>query len=183
MLELYGFIFILILGTLSHFIYEWSSHNKYASIFFAVNESVWEHLKMVVFPSLIWLIIEIPIIGRENNFLTAKFVSLFSMLIFIPLFFYSYQAILKKDYLFMDIIDFVLAVATGQYLGYLVMNIKPIPFIYNYLSLILLILISISFLIATYYPGTSILYKDPISHKKGLAAHEYLDKYFYKKNK
>lgn len=32
-LEWIGFIFINILGSLSHFIFEWSGHNKVAAIF------------------------------------------------------------------------------------------------------------------------------------------------------
>ena len=39
-------IFISVIGTLLHFMYEWSGHNKVVSLFAAVNESTWEHIKI-----------------------------------------------------------------------------------------------------------------------------------------
>ena len=39
-----GIIFISLIGTLLHFMYEWSGHNKVVSLFAAVNESTWEHI-------------------------------------------------------------------------------------------------------------------------------------------
>ena len=47
-------IFISLIGTLLHFMYEWSGHNKVVSLFAAVNESTWEHIKIALTPSFIW---------------------------------------------------------------------------------------------------------------------------------
>jgi len=44
--ELLGFVFCCILGTLSHFFYDWSGQNIIVGMFCPVNESVWEHLKL-----------------------------------------------------------------------------------------------------------------------------------------
>lgn len=56
MLEIIGTFFIIILGTINHFLYDWFNHNKIIGYFTAVNESTWEHLKLVIAPSFIWLI-------------------------------------------------------------------------------------------------------------------------------
>lgn len=48
-----GAIFSLAVGALSHFFYEWSGGSTAAGIFFPVNESVWEHMKLVFFPFLV----------------------------------------------------------------------------------------------------------------------------------
>ena len=45
-----GFIFVAALGTLLHFTFEWSNQNRIVAFFSAVNESMWEHLKLLVFP-------------------------------------------------------------------------------------------------------------------------------------
>ena len=50
-----GALFTLILGTVGHFFYEWSGENKIAGIFFPVNESVWEHMKLTLLPTGIYL--------------------------------------------------------------------------------------------------------------------------------
>ena len=48
--------FVLITGTLSHFIYEWSGNNFIVGFFFPVNESTWEHMKLVFFPMFLFSI-------------------------------------------------------------------------------------------------------------------------------
>lgn len=52
-----GAIITSILGVISHFLYEWSGENKFVALFCAVNESTWEHLKLLFFPFLLWIII------------------------------------------------------------------------------------------------------------------------------
>ena len=55
--EIVSTIFIMILGTLLHFTYKWSNNNVIVGTFSAINESTWEHLKLIFFPMLIILII------------------------------------------------------------------------------------------------------------------------------
>ena len=45
--NLFRFIFISVLGVLLHFTYEWSGDNAVVGLFSAVNESTWEHLKLL----------------------------------------------------------------------------------------------------------------------------------------
>ena len=41
-------IIISIVGTLSHFLYDISNHNRIVGLFSAVNESTWEHIKIAL---------------------------------------------------------------------------------------------------------------------------------------
>ena len=50
--QIFSVIFTWILGTILHFLYEWSGDNKIIASFSAVNESTWEHLKLVFFPTI-----------------------------------------------------------------------------------------------------------------------------------
>ena len=45
---LISIIVISIIGTLSHFLYDISNHNKILGLFTAVNESTWEHIKIAL---------------------------------------------------------------------------------------------------------------------------------------
>ena len=56
-IEIIGLIFCIILGTIGHFLYEWSNRNFIVSLFSSVNESTWEHLKILFFSMLITTII------------------------------------------------------------------------------------------------------------------------------
>ena len=51
---LIGFLFVSIFGALSHFFYEWSGKNKIVGFLFPANESTWEHLKLAIFPTLLF---------------------------------------------------------------------------------------------------------------------------------
>ena len=169
----YGFLFISILGTILHFTYDLSNHNKYVGLFSAVNESVWEHMKLVVFPSLIWTLIEIPFLYDNHNFIFAKFISLMTMLFLIPFLFYLAKHLFKKNYLLLDILIFYIAVGVGCLISFYILKAKDIPAFINYLSLIGLLFIYGYFLIATLIPGKSIVYNDPKTNKKGIAAHRF----------
>ena len=48
--QIFSTIFVMILGTLLHFTYEWSGGNLLVASFSAVNESTWEHLKLLFYP-------------------------------------------------------------------------------------------------------------------------------------
>jgi len=173
MIDFYGFLFISLVGTILHFVYDWSNHNEYASIFSAVNESVWEHMKLVVFPSLVWLLIEIPFIGNNHNFIIAKCISLIVMVLFIPTIFYLFKYLFKKIPFFVDILIFYVAVGLGQYLSDVILNKPGVSPVYNYLSLIILIGIYGYFLIATFLPGKGEIYVDPNTKKKGIQGHRF----------
>ena len=66
-LEIIAIIVILILGTLLHFTYEWSGDNLFVGSFSAVNESVWEHLKLVFYPMLLMGIINYFLLKGHNQ--------------------------------------------------------------------------------------------------------------------
>lgn len=173
LISFYGFLFISIVGTILHFTYDLSNHNKYVSLLSAVNESVWEHMKLVVFPSLIWTLIEIPFISSNPNFLLAKCISLIVMILLIPTLFYAIKYLFKNSYLIIDILIFYIAVFVGEYLSSIILKMSPVSNIFNYFSLIILILIYGYFLIATIMPGEGEIYIDPNTKKKGIKGHRF----------
>lgn len=48
-----GFLFTAVLGTIWHFLYDWTGRGAIAALFFPVNESTWEHMKLIFFPMLL----------------------------------------------------------------------------------------------------------------------------------
>ena len=94
-----SFIVISVVGTLFHFLYDWSNHNKIIGLFAAVNESTWEHIKIALTPTLLWGVIDGLLYGMNPNYFLAKSMSLLAMIFLIPILFYLYSAILKKHVL------------------------------------------------------------------------------------
>ena len=168
---LIGFIFISIVGTLLHFTYELSNHNKYVALFSAVNESTWEHIKIALTPYFVWSLVDLYLYGNLNNYFFAKLVGVLSIVIIIPIIFYTYQIFTKKPILFVDIITFYVTIFLGQYFSYLSLNMNDVPHFINYLSIILLTIIFGIYITATIMPIKNFLFKDPLTNKYGIKGH------------
>jgi len=168
-LELIGALFIIIFGSLLHFTFDWFKNFWLVGIFSAVNESVWEHLKLAVIPAVVWLLIERRFIKIDlPNFTFAKVKGIFLMPILIIVIFYSYKALLGKNYLILDILTFVVAVLIGQLVSFWIMFWPPVKKIYNSIAVLLLILLVLSFVVFTFYPPRVFLFQDPISLDYGI---------------
>ena len=109
-----GFIVISIVGTLLHFLYEISGHNKVVAIFAAVNESTWEHIKIALTPTFLWGLLDGFKYGTSPNYFIAKSASLLVIVFLIPIIFYTYTAITKKAVLWFDIIYFYITILYDQ---------------------------------------------------------------------
>jgi hypothetical protein len=168
-LELIGAGFIIILGGLLHFTFEWFNRFWLVGIFSAVNESVWEHLKLAVFPAALWFLIEDKILKYEiPNFVFAKVKGIFLMPVLIIAIFYGYTAILGKNILWLDISTFIIAVILGQLLSYWIMFWRPVKRGYAILGLIFLVGLLICFAVFTFYPPKIFLFQDPLSSSYGI---------------
>ena len=62
-----GAVFTIITGTLLHFVYEWSGESLFVGIFSPINESVWEHLKLLFFPMSVWILIGYFILEKNSK--------------------------------------------------------------------------------------------------------------------
>lgn len=167
-----GFLFISIIGTLLHFTYDISKHNKIIALFSAVNESIWEHIKMALTPFFLWTLVDGLKYGANPNYFLAKLVGLLTIIIVIPLIFYGYKIILKKSILVIDILTFYIAILLSQYFTYLILKVNPISFVVSYISLVLIIIIFAIYLLVTIYPPKNSFFKDPITKKYGLKGHK-----------
>ena len=74
-----GFFVVSILGTLGHFVYNWTDENILAGFLFPVNESTWEHMKLAFFPMLLYVFLESLWLKEETPFNTC--INLISVLI------------------------------------------------------------------------------------------------------
>lgn len=167
--ELVGMIFIIIIGSVLHFTFEWSGNQPIVGLFSAVNESVWEHLKLAFWPALLFAIIEYPTLKKMvNNFTFAKTVGTYLMVFIIPVIFYSYTSVTGKSIFAIDISTFVVAVIIGQLLSYKLLMYRKLPGNFNRVSLIALILLGLAFVLFTFYPPQLPIFKDPITGRYGL---------------
>lgn len=90
-----GFLFTGIGGTLLHFLYDWTGQNPVVGAFSAVNESLWEHMKLLFFPMLVFSFLEYTRVGKEYpNFWCVKLFGSVLGLLAIPMIYYTYTGAL-----------------------------------------------------------------------------------------
>ena len=170
--ELVGMLFIIILGSVLHFTFEWSDYNPVVGVFSAVNESVWEHLKLGFWPALLYAIIEYRQIKKDvNNFFVAKTVVAYAITAIIPAIFYSYTLVTGESILMIDILSFIVAVIIGQYLGYRLLLHKQLPDKLEKAAILALLLLCVAFIAFTFMPPHLPPFQDPISDEYGIINH------------
>lgn len=135
---LIGILFVLITGTLSHFVYEWTGNNTFLGLFCPVSESTWEHMKLVFFPMLVYGFFmycglvyskhpasDTSSMEKEltpNETAGALAAGILTGVLLVPALFYTYSGILGDNYLFLDIMVFVLSVLAAFRVVYRLLN-------------------------------------------------------------
>ena len=165
--QIFSVILTFILGTLLHFTYKWSGEDKIVAIFSAVNESTWEHLKLLYFPMLISTIIGYLFIGKQiPNFLCSKIIGILVAIGFTIVFFYTYAGVLGKNVAIINILSFFIAAILGEFTSYaLMVNSFKCK---NNIYAIILIVIFISFMMFTFHTPKIGLFKDPVNENYGI---------------
>lgn len=172
--EVTGMISIIILGSLLHFTFEWSGHQPIVGVFSAVNESVWEHLKLGFWPALLYAIIEYRFLTkRTNNFLLAKTIGIYVVPIVITVTFYSYTAATGESVFWIDILTFIVAVIIGQLSSYKLLTYRKLSAKLEKVSLVALALLALAFIIFTFYPPHLPIFQDPITGEYGIVNHSH----------
>ena len=160
-------IFCLILGILFHFTYEWSGENIIVGIFSAVNESTWEHLKLVYYPMLLMAIIGYFILGKNNkNYWMDQTVGIISAMIFIIVFFYTYTGVVGTNFAWLNIATFIVAVVLGEFVTYKLL-ISRKSYNAEFISIFFLVILFASFVLYTFSPPRIGFFKDPVTEQFG----------------
>ena len=171
--EILGMVFIIILGSLLHFTFEWSNYNSLVGIFSAVNESVWEHLKIGFWPTMLFAIIEYWFLKKySNNFWLGKAVCVCVIPVFIAAAFYSYTTFLEES-LLIDISIFMIAIVIGQLVSYKLLTYRKLSEKFTNISLIVLAVWGLAFAVFTFYPPHIPLFQDAVTGSYGMIIHSH----------
>ena len=71
--EWIGFLFTAAAGVAGHFLYDWSGRSAIVAAFAAVNESTWEHMKLLFVPVFLFTMLEFIVFAESfQNCFAAK---------------------------------------------------------------------------------------------------------------
>lgn len=165
--ELWGALGIFLTGSLLHFAFELTGNWPPLALIAAVNESVWEHMKLAFWPAFFYAIIQyFTLEDRPCNFWFAKTVSFYLISLFIPLAHYGYKSIVGKHIIPIDILLFGVAILLGQLASYQIMQHGY--YLNRRLTLISLLIIMGAYSFLTYFPIHFELFQDPQTGKYGI---------------
>lgn len=130
LIEILGLVFAIILGTVGHFLYEWSGYNNIIGFFFSKNENTWEHMKLGITPIILWTIIEL-LTSRFDNLFFAKFVSIITFSVTLMILYYWSKKVLKKNILFLDILIFYISLGLSSLVSIKLLMKSDLGFLLN----------------------------------------------------
>ena len=166
--QIFGFAAVSLGGTLLHFLYEWLGGAVWIAPFSGVNESTWEHMKLLFWPLLIYAVIESFFFRCYNSFWCIKLKGTLLGLGLIPTVFYLYNGVIGKSPDFVNIaIFFISAAAVFIYETYL--SGKRSPHCKRWLAIATLSLIGLAFILFTFTPPHLNIFKDPITYSYGIS--------------
>lgn len=166
--QLVGFAVTSLIGTLLHFLYELTDGSMLAAPFSGVNESTWEHMKLLFWPMLIFAIVESFFFRDREDFWCIKLRGILLGLGLIPTIFYLYNGVIGKSPDWINIaIFFISAAAAYVYEARRFSNGKA-KCNYPILALALLCIIGASFVLFTFVTPRLEIFRDPITGAFGI---------------
>ncbi len=162
-----GFAFTAIGGTLLHYLYDLTGQSVLAAPFSGVNESTWEHMKLLYYSLLIFALIQSRFFKEYKGFWCTKLISTVAGLALIPALFYTYNGAMGKSPDWINIAIFFVSAA-------LVFLLESHLFKYAFscrsprLAFVITCIIGILFIVFTFNAPRIPLFKDPLTGNYGI---------------
>ena len=94
--QLFGFAVTSLGGTLLHFLYDWLGEAVWVAPFSGVNESTWEHMKLLFWPMFLYAIVQSFFFKDRGDFWCVKLRGILLGLALIPVLFYTCNGVIGK---------------------------------------------------------------------------------------
>ena len=160
--EIICFFIASALGVLFHFVYEWSGNNPFLAPFFPVNESTWEHLKLVFYPITIVSLVEYFFLAKKPaNYAFTKLISILLGMLSVVVCFYTYTGIIGKSIDFINILIYFLSMIVAYVFSYKSLTGKSFQNISPYVGIFGILVLYLLFTIFTKNPPDLALFKAP----------------------
>ena len=165
--QLMGFAVTSLAGTLLHFLYEWLGEAVWIAPFSGVNESTWEHMKLLFWPMLIFAAVQSFFFRDLQSFWCVKLRGILRGLVWIPILFYTYNGVIGKSPDWLNVAIFFVAAAIA-YLYEARQFPKNAPCKHPKLAIAILCAIALLFVVFTFATPTLGIFRDPLTGTYGI---------------
>lgn len=169
--QLLGFAVTCFISTLLHFAYNWLNQSIFIAPFSSINESTWEHMKLVFWPTFTFALVQRFFFRNRTDFWCIKLKGILLSLIFIPVVFYTYNGAIGKSPDWFNVGIFFISVAitfifeTKEFIN------KRAKCNKDKIAFVILCAIALLFIVFTFVTPTIEIFKDPITKTYGINAY------------
>ena len=161
--QLLGFAVTSFGGTVLHFLYEWLGDAVWIAPFSGVNESTWEHMKLLFWPMFIFAIVQSFFFRDRKNFWCVKLRGILLGILLIPVIFYTYNGVIGKSPDWINIAIFFVSAAIAYLYEARLFVKKETRYCSPKTALTILAAIALLFVVFTFLPPEIGIFKDPLT--------------------
>ena len=163
-----GFAITSLGGTILHFLYEWLGNAAWIAPFSGINESTWEHMKLLFWPMFLYAVIQSFFFKERKDFWCVKASGIVIGLVMIPVLFYTYNGVIGRSPDWINIAIFFISAAFAYIYETMQFKKNNIECKKPQFAFLFLCLIAVLFVVFTYVTPEIALFKDPITERYGL---------------
>ena len=166
--QLMGFAVTALGGTILHFLYDWLGKAVWIAPFSGVNESTWEHMKLLFWPMFLYAVVQSFFFRDRKDFWCIKLKGILLGLILIPVIFYTYNGVIGKSPDWINIVIFFVAAAAVYIYETRQFKNEDTDCSYPRVALVTLAIIAVLFVVFTFATPQIGIFKDPLTGTYGI---------------
>lgn len=166
--QLFGFAVTALGGTILHFLYDWLGEAWWIAPFSGVNESTWEHMKLLFWPMLIFAVAQSFFFKSRRDFWCVKLRGALLGLSLIPILFYTYNGAVGRSPDWLNIAIFFISAAIAFLYETRLFNENRLACRLPKIPIVILSAIAVSFVVFTFLTPEIGIFRDPISGSFGI---------------
>ncbi len=166
--QLIGFAATSLGGTLLHFLYKWSNESVFVAPFSGINESTWEHMKLLFFPMLVFAFVQSFYFKEYGSFWCIKLKGILFGLLLIPVLFYTYNGVIGTSPDWINIAIFFISAATVYICEARMLFNENSSCISKKLAVTILCIIAVIFVVFTFATPNIAIFEDPLTKTYGI---------------
>ena len=161
--QLMGFAVTSFLGTVLHFLYDWLGGAVWIAPLSGVNESTWEHMKLLFWPMFLYAIVQSFFFKSREDFWCVKLRGILLGLALIPILFYTYNGVVGKSPDWINITIFFISAAVAYLYETKLFKNEKVTCKHPKLAIGVLCVIALCFVIFTFATPQIGIFKDPLT--------------------
>jgi hypothetical protein len=155
-------------GTILHFLYDWLGGAVWVAPFSGVNESTWEHMKLLFWPMFIFAVVQSFFFRDRGDFWCVKLRGILLGISLIPIIFYTYNGVIGRSPDWINIAIFFITAAIAYIWETRLYVSERLECRSPKVAIGVLLTVAILFVVFTFATPELPIFKDPLSGTYGI---------------